>query len=34
LNFAPGHWRAYAEPLANAFAALTPVAVRLGYPET
>lgn len=33
-NFAPGHWRAYAEPLAGAFAALTPAAVRLGYPET
>lgn len=33
-HFAPGHWRAYAEPLAAAFAALTPVAVRLGYPET
>jgi tetratricopeptide (TPR) repeat protein len=33
-HFAPGHWRAYAEPLAGAFAALTPVAVRLGYPET
>jgi hypothetical protein len=32
-HFAPGHWRAYAQPLAAAFAALTPVAVRLGYPE-
>lgn len=32
-HFAPGHWRVYAEPLAAAFAALTPVAVRLGYPE-
>ena len=32
-HFAPGHWRAYAEPLAAAFAELTPVAVRLGYPE-
>jgi tetratricopeptide (TPR) repeat protein len=32
-HFAPGHWRAYAQPLAEAFAALTPVAVRLGYPE-
>lgn len=32
-HFAPGHWRAYAEPLAEAFALLTPVAVRLGYPE-
>jgi tetratricopeptide (TPR) repeat protein len=33
-QLAPGHWRAYAEPLAAAFATLTPVAVRLGYPET
>lgn len=33
-HFAPGRWRAYAGPLAAAFAALTPVAVRLGYPET
>ncbi|GAB3345121.1 tetratricopeptide repeat protein [Lysobacter tyrosinilyticus] len=33
-QFAPGHWRAYAEPLAAAFAVLTPVAVRLGYSET
>ena len=32
-HFAPGHWRAYAEPLAEAFAVLTPVARRLGYPE-
>lgn len=32
-HFAPGHWRSYAQPLADAFAALTPVAVRLGYPE-
>lgn len=32
-HFAPGHWRAYAEPLAEAFALLTPVARRLGYPE-
>lgn len=32
-HFAPGHWRAYAEPLAEAFAMLTPVARRLGYPE-
>jgi len=29
-----GHWRAYAAPLAAAFALLTPVAVRLGYAET
>ncbi len=32
-HFAPGHWRAYAEPLSAAFAMLTPVAVRLGYPQ-
>ena len=32
-RFAAGHWRAYAEPLAEAFAVLTPVAQRLGYPE-
>jgi tetratricopeptide (TPR) repeat protein len=32
-RFAPGHWRAFAEPLAEAFAVLTPVAKRLGYPE-
>ncbi|GAA4857416.1 tetratricopeptide repeat protein [Luteimonas vadosa] len=32
-HFAPGRWRAYAEPLAEAFAILTPVARRLGYPE-
>lgn len=31
-HFVPGRWRAYAEPLAEAFATLTPVAVRLGYP--
>jgi len=30
----PGRWRAYTGPLATAFAVLTPVAVRLGYPET
>jgi len=30
-RFPPGHWRGYAEPLAAAFAALTPVARRLGY---
>ncbi|WP_296252743.1 tetratricopeptide repeat protein [uncultured Stenotrophomonas sp.] len=28
-----GHWRHYAQALASEFAALTPVAVRLGYPE-
>ena len=33
-RFAPGHWRAFAEPLAAAFALLTPVAQRLGYPES
>ena len=32
-RFPAGHWRAYAEPLAEAFAVLTPVALRLGYPE-
>jgi len=32
MAFDPGHWRAYAEPLAAAFARLQPVAVRLGYP--
>lgn len=32
-RFAPGHWRAFAQPLAAAFALLTPVAQRLGYPE-
>jgi len=32
-HFAAGHWRAFAEPLAAAFALLTPVAVRLGYPD-
>lgn len=33
-RFPPGHWRHYAQALAGPFAALTPVAVRLGYPET
>jgi len=28
-----GHWRHYREVLGSAFAQLTPVAVRLGYPE-
>ena len=32
-HFPAGHWRAYAGPLAEAFAVLTPVARRLGYPE-
>jgi tetratricopeptide (TPR) repeat protein len=33
-RFPEGHWRHYAQALAGPFAALTPVAVRLGYPET
>ncbi|MCM2335462.1 MAG: tetratricopeptide repeat protein [Pseudomonas sp.] len=33
LLLAPGHWRAYAEPLAEAFALLAPVARRLGYAD-
>lgn len=33
-GFESGHWRHYAQALAGPFAALTPVAVRLGYPET
>ncbi|MDQ3524608.1 MAG: adenylate cyclase, partial [Chloroflexota bacterium] len=32
-HFPPGHWRAYAQPLGDSFALLTPVARRLGYPE-
>jgi len=32
-RFPAGHWRHYADVLAGPFAALTPVAVRLGYPE-
>lgn len=32
-GIASGHWRQLAQPLAEAFAVLTPVAVRLGYPE-
>ncbi|MEN1925373.1 tetratricopeptide repeat protein [Luteimonas sp. MJ293] len=32
-RYPAGHWRAYAAPLAEAFAELTPVAVRLGYPQ-
>ncbi|WP_334179484.1 tetratricopeptide repeat protein [Pseudoxanthomonas sp.] len=32
-RFPEGHWRHYAEALAGPFAALAPVAVRLGYPE-
>ncbi|KAF1716706.1 adenylate cyclase [Pseudoxanthomonas yeongjuensis] len=33
LRFPAGHWREYAQVLAEPFALLTPVAVRLGYPE-
>ena len=33
VHFPAGHWRHYADVLAGPFAALTPVAVRLGYPE-
>jgi hypothetical protein len=33
-RFPAGHWRRYAEVLAGPFAQLTPVAMRLGYPET
>ena len=32
-RFAAGHWRDYAQVLAEPFAQLTPVARRLGYPE-
>ncbi|MFZ7095046.1 tetratricopeptide repeat protein [Luteimonas dalianensis] len=32
-RFAAGHWRKYAGVLADAFAVLSPVAVRLGYPK-
>lgn len=32
-TLAAGHWRKYAQVLAGEFAKLTPVAVRLGYPE-
>ncbi len=32
-RFPAGHWRHYAQALAGPFAALAPVAVRLGYPE-
>lgn len=32
-HFAPGRWRVYADVLADAFAMLTPVARRLGYPD-
>jgi tetratricopeptide (TPR) repeat protein len=33
-RYPPGHWRHYAQALAGPFALLTPVAMRLGYPET
>jgi hypothetical protein len=33
LRFPAGHWREYAQELAEPFAMLTPVAMRLGYPE-
>lgn len=32
-RFPPGHWRLYADALAEPFAMLGPVARRLGYPE-
>lgn len=32
-RFAAGHWRHYREALAEPFALLAPVALRLGYPE-
>lgn len=32
-RFEAGHWREYADALQEPFATLTPVAVRLGYPE-
>lgn len=32
-HFRSGHWRKYAQVLAEPFAMLTPVAQRLGYPE-
>lgn len=32
-QFPAGHWRHYREAFGQAFAMLTPVAVRLGYPE-
>jgi hypothetical protein len=34
LRFPAGHWRVYAEALAEPFALLTPVARRLGYETT
>ncbi|MDI9247406.1 tetratricopeptide repeat protein [Stenotrophomonas sp. RS-48] len=32
-RFPPGHWRHYRDVMSAAFAQLTPIAVRLGYPE-
>lgn len=32
-RFPPGHWRNYRDVMSAAFAQLTPIAVRLGYPE-
>ncbi|MDW7600909.1 adenylate cyclase, partial [Stenotrophomonas maltophilia] len=32
-RFPPGHWRNYRDVMSAAFAKLTPIAVRLGYPE-
>ncbi|MNV09017.1 hypothetical protein D3C71_995020 [compost metagenome] len=32
-TIAAGHWRKYAQVLSAEFSRLTPVAVRLGYPE-
>jgi hypothetical protein len=32
-QFPAGHWRHYRDAYSEAFAVLTPVAVRLGYPE-
>jgi hypothetical protein len=33
ILFPAGHWREYAQALAEPFAMLTPVAMRMGYPE-
>lgn len=33
-RYPPGHWRNYAQALAGPFALLTPIAIRLGYPES
>ena len=34
VHFPAGHWRHYREALSEAFALLTPIAQRMGYPET